>query len=87
VSIGAARHVLSAVFVGLDPGASQVCVESDRAAAWLPIASDAAMVLAVGRDRPSVMEALAGVSPAHAWGHAVPWGRRASFVPRSGVQI
>lgn len=64
VSVGAARHVVSAVLVGIDVGPARVCVEADRAAAWLPVAADAAMVMAVGHDRPSVMNLLTALSPA-----------------------
>lgn len=58
VSVGAARHVVSAVIVGIDTGASQVCVEADRASAWLPVAADAAMFMAIGPDRPSAVSLL-----------------------------
>lgn len=64
VSVGAARHVLSAVLVGIDAGPPRVCVEPRRAAAWLPLDEDAAMVMAIGHDRPSVMNMLAVLSPA-----------------------
>ncbi len=66
VSIGAARHVLSAVLVGGDAGQPQVRVEADRAAAWLPVAADAVVVMAIGRNRPSVMELLPALNPSHA---------------------
>ena len=66
MSVGRARHVLSAVLVGIDAGPSQVCVEADRAAAWLPLAADAAMVMAIGHDRPSAMNVLAALTPAFA---------------------
>ncbi|MFT7599618.1 MAG: urease accessory protein [Acidimicrobiales bacterium] len=62
VSVGAARHVLSAVLVGIDAGPAQVRVEGSRAAAWLPVAEDAAVVMALGHDRPSVMNLLATFS-------------------------
>lgn len=65
VSVGAARHVVSAVLVGIDVGPPRVCVEADRAAAWLPVAADAAMVMAIGHDRPSAMN-LVALSPAFA---------------------
>ncbi|MGA9276115.1 urease accessory protein UreD, partial [Ilumatobacter sp.] len=35
VSVGAARHVLSAIHVGVDPGVSRVHVDGDCRAAWL----------------------------------------------------
>lgn len=66
VSVGAARHVLSAVVVGIDAGLPQVRVEADRAAAWLPVAADAAVVMAVGHNRPSVMDLLLALSPSFA---------------------
>ncbi len=63
VSVGAARHALSAVLVGVAAGASRTCVEAGRAAAWLPIADDVAMVLAIGIDRPAVRELVADLAP------------------------
>ncbi len=63
VSVGAARHVCSGVVVGVLAGLSRTCVEANRAAAWLPIADDAAMVLAVGADRPAVSELVARIAP------------------------
>ncbi|WP_051062207.1 urease accessory protein UreD [Ilumatobacter nonamiensis] len=64
VSVGAGRHVVSAVLVGIDPGPPEVCVEADRSAAWLPVAADAAVAMAVGPDRPSTMNMLAALHPA-----------------------
>lgn len=63
VSVGAARHVLSAVLVGIEAGRPQVRVEADRAVAWLPVAEDAAVVMAVGHNRPGVMDLLSALSP------------------------
>ena len=63
VSVGAARHVVSAVLVGIDVGQPQVRVEADRAAAWLPVGLDAVVVMAIGHDRPSAMNLLAALSP------------------------
>ena len=63
VSVGAARHVCSAVVVGAPAGRSRTCVETGRAAGWLPVAHDVAVVLAVGPDRPSVAELLARIAP------------------------
>ncbi len=63
VSVGAARHVCSAVLVGVTAGESRTCIETGRAAAWLPIAEDAAVVLAVGPDRPSVADLLGRIAP------------------------
>lgn len=59
VSTGHARHVLSAVHVGVDVGDSRVVEHPDGRAAWLPVAPDSAVVLAVGVDRPAVLR-LAG---------------------------
>ena len=63
VSVGGARHVCSAVIVGVPAGTSRTCVEVGRAAAWLPVADDVAMVLAVGADRPDVAELVARIAP------------------------
>lgn len=66
VSVGAARHVVSAVLVGVDAGPPQVRVGADRAVAWLPVAPDAAIVMAISHDRPSALNLLAALSPAFA---------------------
>ena len=63
VSVGAARHVCSAVIVGVPTGTSRTRVEAGGAAAWLPVASDAAVVLAVGGDRPAVAELVTAIAP------------------------
>ena len=63
VGVGAARHVVSAVLVGVGAGDPRVVVEPNRAVGWLPIADDAVLVLAVGGDRPSVRALLAEVAP------------------------
>jgi len=63
VSVGAARHALSAVVVGAPAGESRTCVERGRAGAWLPVAADAAVVLAVGADRPAVLALVAALAP------------------------
>lgn len=63
VSVGAARHVLSAVVAGCPPGDAWVRVEADRAAAWMPVADDAALLLAVGPDRPAVLGLVAHLAP------------------------
>ena len=63
VSVGRARHVLSAVLVGVDAGPSRVAVESQRATAWLPLARDVVVVMAVGADRPSVLDGVASLAP------------------------
>jgi urease accessory protein len=72
VSVGVARHVLSAVLVGVTPGPSRTRVESGRAAAWLPVADDVAVVFAVGPDRPGVLELVEGVAP-ELWARDALW--------------
>ena len=59
VSVGSARYVLAAVTVGPPAGGADVSVDGDRAAAWLPVADDAVVVIATGPDRPSTLELLA----------------------------
>lgn len=63
VGVGAARHSLSALLVGVDAGRARSAVEPGRAASWLPLARDAVVVLAVGSDRPAVLGLLASVAP------------------------
>lgn len=63
VGVGAARHVVTAVLVGPDAGAPRVVVEPDRAVSWMPVADDAVVVMALGRDRPAVLALLARVAP------------------------
>lgn len=64
VSVGSGRHALAAVLVGVDAGAPRSCVQPDgRAAAWLPLAPDAAMVLGLGAHRPEVIDLLREVTP------------------------
>ena len=63
VSVGSARHVLSAVLVGVEPGEPRVLVTPTCTASWLPRADDAAVILAVGLDRPSVMAGLESLVP------------------------
>lgn len=77
VSSGDARHVLSAVVVGVDPGGSRAVVTDECRAAWLPVGDDAAVVLAVGSDRPAVHMAVASVAP-----ELLSTGRRAGTYPR-----
>ena len=60
---GAALHVVQAVLVGVEAGASRSTVERDRAAAWLPVADDSVVVLAAGPDRPAVLALLADIAP------------------------
>lgn len=55
VSTGDARHVLSAVHVGVDSGEARVVERADGRAARLPVANDASVVLAVGVDRSAVV--------------------------------
>lgn len=63
VSVGRARHVFAAVLVGVDAGAPRVAVEQRRATAWLPVTPDAVVVMAVGGDRPSVLDAIMTLAP------------------------
>lgn len=63
VSVGRARYALTAALVGIHAGSSRVAVDAQRAAAWLPLAKDAAMLIAVGPDRPSVHAATAALAP------------------------
>ena len=72
VSIGHARFALTAVIVGPEAGPSWVNVDADRAAAWLPVADDAAVVLAIGPDRLRALSLLTGLArsePSGVW----PW--------------
>jgi urease accessory protein len=69
--VGGARHVVSAVFVGGvvgvddagDGGAPMTVVEASGSAAWLPVAADAAVLLAVGPDRPTTLALAQRVRP------------------------
>ena len=63
VGVGGARHVLSAVLVGVVAGPSRVWVEPDRAGAWMPMGDDVVVVMAAGHDRPGVLELLARLAP------------------------
>ena len=63
VSVGRARHVLSAVLVGVDAGRSRVRVENGRAVAWLPMQDDAVVIMAVGPDRPAVLDLVDAIAP------------------------
>lgn len=61
VSVGRARHTWCEMAVGVDADESRVSIDGECRAAWLPIASDVAMILAVGPDRPAVRAAVAAV--------------------------
>lgn len=63
VGVGGARHVVSAVLVGVDAGRSRVRVEDSRAGAWLPMGDDVVVVMAAGHDRPSVLDLVACLAP------------------------
>lgn len=63
VSVGRARHVFTAMLVGVDAGPSRVAVTNHGATAWLPLAPDAVAVMALGADRPSVLDAAASLAP------------------------
>ncbi len=55
VSVGTARFALTAVTVGCDAGEPTVRVEGGAAVAWLPVAADAGVTLAVAPDRPTAL--------------------------------
>ena len=63
VSVGNARHALSALLVGVAAGAPRVRVDNGRALAWLPMHDDVVMILAVGPDRPAVLDLVDDVTP------------------------
>lgn len=58
VSVGRARHVLTAVVVGPPAPAPASIVDADAAGSVLPVAADATVVMAVGADRPAVLAML-----------------------------
>lgn len=58
VSVGEGGHVVSAILVGIDASEPAVVMTDGCRAAFLPIAADAAMLLAVGSDRPSTIVAI-----------------------------
>ncbi|MEP4649636.1 MAG: urease accessory protein UreD [Ilumatobacter sp.] len=63
VSVGAARHVLSAILVGVGAGPARSFVCDSVRVAWLPVSDDAAVVFAVGTDRPGVVDAVSRLAP------------------------
>jgi urease accessory protein len=63
VGVGAARHVCSAVLVGVDAGRARTRVDGAAAGGWLPIADDTAVVMAVGPNRPEVLAVLQTLAP------------------------
>ena len=63
VSVADGHHVLSAVLVGVDAGDERVTIDGEVRAAWLPLSGDTAMVLAVGPDRPGVVEVVTALAP------------------------
>lgn len=63
ISVGHGRYVLAAVVVGAAAGTSRVEIDRDGAAAWMPVADDAAVVTAVGRDRPTTRALARRVAP------------------------
>lgn len=65
VGVGSARHVISVVLVGVDPGAPLTEVTGATAAAWLPRGDDIAVGLAIGPDRPATGRALERIVPCH----------------------
>lgn len=56
VSIGGARHVLTAALVGPAAAASNTIVEAGAAGAVLSVGDDVTVVMAVGADRPAVLD-------------------------------
>lgn len=58
VSVGSARFAVTAVLVGIEARQPVVHVEADCAAAWLPVAADAGVAMAVGYDRPTAISLL-----------------------------
>lgn len=63
VGVGAARHVCSAVLVGVHAGRARTRVDGAAAGGWLPITEDTAVVMAVGPDRPEVLALLRALAP------------------------
>jgi urease accessory protein len=63
VCAGAARHVCSAVLVGIDAGRARTRLAGAAAGGWLPVGPDAAVVMAVGPDRPAVLALLRELTP------------------------
>ncbi len=63
VGAGSARHVCSAVLVGVDAGRARTRVDGACAGAWLPKTDDAVVVMAVGPDRPAVRALLRELAP------------------------
>lgn len=82
VGVASARHVWSSVLVGPPAGEPAVRVEPDRAVARLPVAADVVVVLAVGPDRPAVLDLVAAVGGAPDQADA-PDRRWTSIMPRS----
>ena len=48
---------------GVDAGRSRVHVENGRAVAWLPVQDDAVVIMAVGSDRPAVLDLVGAIAP------------------------
>jgi urease accessory protein len=64
VGTGDARHVLTAVLVGMcEVSEPRTYVSPALSAAWFPIANDAAMLLALGPDRPAVLNCVNQLVP------------------------
>ncbi len=63
VGVGSARHVCSGVFVGVDAGRARTRIDGAVAGGWLPVADDAAVVMAIGPDRPAVLALLRDLAP------------------------
>ena len=63
VGVGSARHVCSAVLVGVDAGRARTRVDGAAAGGWLPITDDTVVVMAVGPNRPEVLALLKTLAP------------------------
>lgn len=63
VTVGTARVLVTAVVVGPPSGTPATTVGADASAAWLPLAEDAAVALAVGDDRIAARRGLSAVAP------------------------
>jgi urease accessory protein len=63
VGAGSARHVCSAVLVGIGAGRARTRLDGAAAGGWFPVGPDAAVVMAVGPDRPTVLALLRELAP------------------------
>lgn len=63
VHVGELRHVITAVVVGCEVGDPRCEVGDHASAAWLPVAPDAALLLATAIDRPTAWAILERIAP------------------------